>query len=113
MDEEFRLRSALTREACPEVGWRYEVFTGLGQAALLNERWLYGFRRSMVWHASRRDQILTVASESVDLGTLLLLDDGSGELSSTVWHMLWSGELMSDLDVPLRRSSRVAAGAHS
>jgi hypothetical protein len=29
-DNEFGTKSAITRDACQVVGWRYEVFTGLG-----------------------------------------------------------------------------------
>lgn len=35
---------AMTRRACDEIGWQYEVFTGLAPVVSHNLRWLAGYR---------------------------------------------------------------------
>ena len=35
---------ALTRKACDEIGWQYDVFTGLASEHAHNLRWLAGYR---------------------------------------------------------------------
>ncbi|NUU19051.1 TnsA-like heteromeric transposase endonuclease subunit [Cellulomonas humilata] len=108
-DDDFRAKSALTRVACAVVGWRYEVFVGQPMVERLNERWLGGFRRPRLWHERQRVILLATARDGTTLGDLLDLDDGSGELISTAWHLLWTGELKCNLAGALRRETAVAA----
>lgn len=37
-DDEFRAKAEITRQACLEVGWRYELFTGYSDVERL-DRW--------------------------------------------------------------------------
>ncbi|NKY08842.1 TnsA-like heteromeric transposase endonuclease subunit [Cellulomonas hominis] len=102
-DDDFLERSRLTRMACAQVGWLYEVFAGQLPAERLNERWLSGFRRDRPWHDRYRNDVLAaVLSDGRGVGDLLDLDDGSGEFVSTMWHLLWAGELRFDDSAPLR-----------
>lgn len=104
-DDDFLERSRLTRLACAQVGWLYEVFAGQPPAERLNDRWLAGFRRDRPWHARHRAGLLAAATDGRAVGDLLDLDDGSGELASTMWHLLWAGELGFDNSAPLRTTS--------
>jgi hypothetical protein len=97
-NEDFLAASAHTREACLSVGWSYHVFSGLADQERLNLLWLHGFRRKPPWSDRVAEQIRTIArGRGATLGTLLAADDGTGELISVVWHLLWSGGLSIDL----------------
>lgn len=98
-DDDFRRKSAVTRKACSAVDWRYEVFTGLGHNERLNLMWLNGFRGRSAWTDRFEDEIRRDASSrDATIGTLFARDDGTGEVKSAVWHLLWSGVLHADLD---------------
>lgn len=98
-DDDFRVKSRLTLSACTAVGWRYEVFTGLEERERLNLLWLHGFRRKPLWNDRHEDVIRTMATTgNLTLGNLFRADDGSGELKSVVWHLLWKGDLQIDMD---------------
>lgn len=117
LDEKFSLQSDKTRSACAAVGWRYEVFTALGQVERLNLLWLHGYRRRPIWQGSVEDAILTTAAgRDAVLGDLFALDDGSGHTKSSVWHLVWSGTLQVDLEstlterTPVRVTGEVSDG---
>jgi hypothetical protein len=98
-DDDFRHKSTVTRESCSAVGWRYEVFTGLGQSERLNLLWLHGFRRRPAWADRFEDEIRREAScRDATIGSLFARDDGTGEVKSAVWHLLWAGVLNADLN---------------
>ncbi|AMU67989.1 TnsA-like heteromeric transposase endonuclease subunit [Mycobacteroides abscessus] len=108
-DRHFREAVAVTRAACSAVGWRHEVFTGLGAVERLNLLWLHGFRRSPEWLPTYEERICaSVENGAVPLGTLLALDDGSGEAVSAVWHLVWTGVLDMDLARPITPVSPVS-----
>lgn len=97
-DEDFLRAAAATREDCRAVGWGYEVFSGLGDIERLNLLWLHGFRRGPAWLNRHVEQIRDAArSRQVTIGGLFTQDDGSGELKSVVWHLVWRGALTVDL----------------
>ena len=100
-DEDFQRAVAVTARACELVGWRHEVFTGLGQVERLNLLWLQGFRRRPLWADDYEVQIRAVAAgPRVSLGDLFARDDGSGQLIAVVWHWIWRGILQIDLQSP-------------
>jgi hypothetical protein len=96
-DEDFQRAAIATRQACALVGWQYEVFSGLGGTERLNLLWLNGFRHPKPWNERLEGQIREAARPETTLGALFDLDDGSGELISTVWHLIWSGILCVDI----------------
>jgi hypothetical protein len=96
-DEDFQRAAIATRQACALVGWQYEVFSGLGGTERLNLLWLNGFRHPKPWNERLEGQIREAAQPETTLGALFDLDDGSGELISTVWHLVWSGILRVDI----------------
>lgn len=97
-DDDFRTKSAVTRRACDRVGWRYEVFTGVSITERMNLLWLHGFRRRPPWADRFEEDILGMAGrDDQTVGSLLAADDGTGEATSVVWHLVWTGALRLDL----------------
>jgi hypothetical protein len=108
-DETFGVQAEVTRQCCEAVGWHYEVFSGLATVERLNLLWLHGFRRCPDWLARQIDLIRRVAGGGgISLGDLFMSDDGSGELKSVVWHLIWRGWLRVDLLSPIDDDSFVA-----
>jgi hypothetical protein len=96
-DDTFLAKADVTRLACEAVGWRYEIFAGMGEIERLNMLWLSGFRRQPPWTPSFEERIETFAARrGATLGTVMALDDGSGEMTSVMWHMLWKSQLFID-----------------
>lgn len=113
-DEEFQTKSAITREACMSVGWRYQVFSGLAEQERLNLLWLHGFRRRLPWADRFEDQIRTAThAHGVTLGALLSADDGTGELTSVVWHLLWRNDVLIPMDTRWTPDTPVSIGAEN
>jgi hypothetical protein len=108
-DDDFRTKSAVAREACSAVGWRYEAFTGLGKTERLNLLWLHGFRRRPDWADRFEDEIRREAiCRDATIGSLFARDDGTGEVKSAVWHLLWAGVLNADLNARWTLNTAVA-----
>ncbi|WP_235682760.1 TnsA-like heteromeric transposase endonuclease subunit [Mycolicibacterium alvei] len=107
----FRVKAAITANECEAVGWRYQIFDGLGRIERLNLLWLHGFRRRPEWSDRYVSQIrLAVAGQPVPLGELFRLDDGSGGLKTVVWHLIWKGALSVDIRRPLTERTAVGLG---
>ena len=99
-DDDFLAATEVTRQACAMVGWRYEHFAGMDKIERLNLLWLNGFRRSPPWSSRRKDQVrLSVGPGGAAMAVVFSHDDGSGELISTMWHLLWCNELHIDMTV--------------
>ena len=113
-DDDFAKKSAVARDACAVVGWRYEVFTGCGITERLNRMWLNGFRRRPEW-THRYDNVVREAARQVPttIGRLFALDDGSGELKAIVWHLLWCGVLQVDMTEPWDLDTSVSMSAEA
>ena len=108
-DDDFRNKSVVTRDACAIVGWRYEVFTGLGESERLNLLWLHGFRRRSAWVDRYEEKIRRAAGHrNATIGSLFAHDDGTGELKAVVWHLVWSGVLSVDIAAPWKLHTSVA-----
>jgi len=108
IDEDFRMKAELTRRACLAVGWNYQLFLGLEEVERLNFLWLHGYRRRPEWAASFEDRICSEATiDGATLGDLFSLDAGTGELISTVWHLVWRGDILVDLLSPITHQTRV------
>lgn len=108
IDEDFLVRKDLTDQACQDVGWRHEVFSGLPTPTRMNLLWLSGYRRAMPWHAQQIGELKGL----LEAGPLLLRDvvskdGGSGELTAAMWHLIATGVISCDLSKPIRESSRL------
>lgn len=110
VDELFERVAVFTAEACAEVGWGYSVFTGLGsRPRSLNYRWLHESRRPQPWHATTAPRIESLlVGGAHTIGEIMAAEDGSGELTSTLWHLIWAGVVGCDLDQPLRATTELA-----
>jgi hypothetical protein len=106
---------AMTRQVCSEVGWRYEVFTGIPRVRSQNLRWLAGYRHDR--HAPGGDTagvIRECFATPVALRTGLRRASTSTGLPSDVvtahvLHLLWRRQLVVDLGTPLSMTSEVRA----
>jgi hypothetical protein len=108
IDDEFRSVVERTRRACHDVGWRYELFTGLANAERLNLIWLHGFRKRPPWADEFEDRLRSaITAADTTLGGLFSLDDGTGRLISTVWHLMWRGVLAVDMAAPITKRTAV------
>lgn len=102
IDEEFKRQVDMVGAACEEVGWRHEVFTGLGRTERLNLLWLHGYRRKPSWYDQVAGEIRASAAQAAaTLGSVFRLDSGNGEIVAAVWYMVWSAELVVDLSQQL------------
>ncbi|MDH6247154.1 hypothetical protein M2432_004817 [Mycobacterium sp. OTB74] len=109
--DKFRRAMTITAPACGAVGWRHEVFPGLGRTERVNLLWLHGFRRRPTRADAVQKRICSaVRYPGATLGDLFDCDDGSGELIAVVWHLIWSGVLTIDMDAHWERETAVALG---
>jgi hypothetical protein len=105
---------AMTRDVCREVGWDYEVFTGLAPTYLANLRWLAGYRMDRCTPSGT-----TAAAIGEHFTKPLSLRLGVYRASSStgvpndvvlanVLHLLWRRQLSTNLQVPLSMDSEVS-----
>ena len=107
-DDDFTMHADVARRCCGAVGWRYAVFSALATIERLNLLWLHGFRRRPEWMHLHAELIRSMASGvGASLADLFARDDGSGELKSVVWHLVWCGQLDLDLASSITEGSRV------
>ncbi len=104
-DEKFLRTAKLTEQACAEVSWEYALYDTAHDARRLNVLWLASFRHEPQWpHHAAHMQLATTCANDVTVGELMELDDGDGHTIALMWHLLWTGELVVDLD------ERITAG---
>lgn len=104
---------AMTRAACNEIGWQYEIFTGLPGERSQNLRWLAGYRQDR--HAPDNDTavaIRTCFAKPAALQTgLRRASTSTGRplniLTANVLHLLWRQQLSADLGIPLSMNSEI------
>ncbi|WP_232070297.1 TnsA-like heteromeric transposase endonuclease subunit [Mycobacterium noviomagense] len=106
---------ALTRDTCSEIGWEYEIFTGIDTPHRRNVRWLSGYRHDRF---SPPDSVIThivdVFGEPTPLG--VGVSRAAKALGSTepaalanIYHLMWRRLLHADLSVSLRMETEVSA----
>lgn len=113
--EKYAEQSALTRKVCDEIGWEYEVFTGLSPELAQNLRWLAGYRHDRnAPPVEIADSITHCFAEPVALE--VGLGEASGRTGRSVKHitanvlnLIWRRQLSADLSRPLSMSSEVWA----
>mgnify|MGYP001161912600 FL=1 len=106
-DDDFTLKVRLTKEACAEVGWAHEVFSGWSRVRRVNLMWIHAYRRPMPWYAGSLRLIREYFEGDGTIGDVLGLDAGGGHVISAMWHGIWSGQIECDLDRPLKRKTRI------
>jgi hypothetical protein len=106
---------AMTHKVCDEIGWQYEVFTGLPRDRSQNLRWLAGYRHDR--HAPGGDTAEAIRecfATPVTLQTGLRRASASTGrplevVTANVLHLLWRQQLLVDLSTPLSMTSEVRA----
>lgn len=104
-DEDFKLKVRLTADACAEVGWHHEVFSGWSRIRRVNLMWIHGFRRPMPWYPGSLRLLHEYLEGSGNVADVLELDAGGGHVVSAMWHGIWSGQIDCDLDSPITRTT--------
>jgi hypothetical protein len=94
---------AWTRRLVEARGWQYEVWSGAPSAELENLRFLAGYRRPWLFDAALLDEIRSTHVEGHTLGEVLRGLDGHDPalIRAAVLHLLWQGDLKTDLSTPL------------
>lgn len=99
---------AATGRACAQVGWRYELAHEPDRIRMANLRWLAGYRRTRC----RRDDLAASALEhAVVPHGLMDLARVLGDPLATlpvIFHLLWIGELQTNLSLLLNENCVVA-----
>jgi hypothetical protein len=94
---------AWTRRLVEVRGWQYEVWSGAPPAELENLRFLAGYRRSWLFETASLDQVRGADVEGRTFGEVVRGIDGCDPAAAqaAVLHLLWRGELTTDLSTPL------------
>jgi hypothetical protein len=92
-----------TRRLVEARVWRYEVWSEPPTAELENVRFLAGYRRSWLFDAAMLDRVRDADMENRTFGELAdgLDDCDPAAVRAAVLHLLWRGELKTDLSTPL------------
>ncbi len=94
---------AWTRRLVETRGWQYEVWNGTQSAELENLRFLAGYRRPWLFDAALLDEVRGVNAAGRTFGEVVRGLDGRDPAAAraAVLHLLWCGELRTDLSTPL------------
>lgn len=97
-DAQFRSAALLTGDACRAVGIAYRVFGGLSTVHRLNLLWLHSSRRRPRWQDTYEPLLLAqVADGPKPFSHLIAAHPRKGQITATLWHLLWRGDLQLDL----------------
>lgn len=104
----------MSRRACEEVGWEYEVFNGLAEPLGSNLRWLAGYRQDRFAPGAEVLPAITAAfAEGLPLKVgVRRAAHGAGldpsRVHAHVLNLLFAGVLAADLSQPLALDSFVS-----
>lgn len=107
---------ALTRALCDEIGWQYEVFTGLDEQVAHALTWLGGYRMDRYAPSPDMARHLIEAftpATSLKAGVARAARSSSVQkelVQANALNMLFTGRLSTDLSQPLTMDSEVGAG---
>jgi hypothetical protein len=105
---------AWTRRLVEARGWRFEVWSEPRSAEMENLRFLAGYRRPWLFGAALLDRARAAADgEGRTVGELAraLGDCDPAVARAAVLHLLWRGELETDLSTPLSGCHQLARSA--
>jgi hypothetical protein len=94
---------AWTRQLVEARGWRYEIWSEPRTPELENLRFLAGYRRPWLFDAALLDRVRAADVEGRTFGEVVrgLRDCDPAVARAAVLHLLWRGELETDLSTPL------------
>jgi hypothetical protein len=109
-----RTQIALTEAACTDIGWQYDVFTGVDSAVERNVRWLSGYR-----HGRYRPGPEVMSTLEEVFTRPAPLSEGAHRAASRcavpmaamvghLYHCLWTHHLRADLKTPLTMTAVVS-----
>lgn len=107
-DESFHKVAARTEAGCAAAGWEYAVFDDGSPVRRSNIRWLSCYAVSeALWSL---DAVLSAvgSGRAGTIGELMDLFDGQLEILSALWHLVWRGDVVADLDVALTDETSLA-----
>lgn len=92
-----------TRRAVESRGWEYEVWSEPPAVELENIRFLAGYRRDWLFSAETLEELRDADLDGLRLGQAAgcLPDRPDHEVRSAVNRLLWTQDLVTDLDRPL------------
>jgi hypothetical protein len=104
---------AWTRRLVETRGWRYEVWSGAPSPETENVRFLAGYRRPWLFDAIVLDQIRSADVAGRTFGEVVrsLADCDPAAARAAVLHLLWLGELKTDLSTPLSDRHEIVRSA--
>jgi hypothetical protein len=104
---------AWTRRLVKARGWQYEVWSGAPSSELENLRFLAGYRRPWLFDAALLDQVLGTDVAGRTFGEVVRSLPGCDPAvaRAAVLHLLWRGELRTDLSRPLSGRHELARPA--
>jgi hypothetical protein len=102
-----------TRRLVEARGWRFEVWSEPASPELENLRFLAGYRRPWLFDAALLGRVGAVDVEGRTFGEVVRgLDDCDPSAArAAVLHLLWRGELETDLSTPLSDRHQLARPA--
>jgi hypothetical protein len=88
-----------TARLCHKIGWTYRRVGELPIVWIANVRWLAGYRHPRVYDATAADAVRGVLhrSPATALGALANTVGNPVAVLPTIFHLLWSKELVADL----------------
>lgn len=92
-----------TRRAVESRGWKYEVWSELPAAELENIRFLAGYRRDWLFSPEILEELRDASLDGLLLGQARgrLPDRPEPQVHAAIYHLLWTQDLVTDLDRPL------------
>jgi len=101
---------AVARRACDEVGWRYRLVHDPDPVYAANVRWLAGYRHPRHRHDEVAEAVLDAFSEPRSLFSGARACGETMASLPVIYHLLWCGELTTDLTVVLSPQAVVSTG---
>ena len=109
-DPEFQAQVRATGLACAEAGFGYRVLSRPDPQLVMNVRWLAGFREPPADPGGERARMLCVLAVGRSSISGLLAGARERALARPVlMHMLWTGEALIDVGIPIGEDSFVWA----
>jgi hypothetical protein len=104
---------AWTRRLVEARGWKYEVWSGAQSAELENLRFLAGYRRPWLFDEALLDQVRGADVEGRPFGEVVrgLADGDPVAVRAALLHLLWRGELKTDLSTPMSDRHEIVRSA--
>lgn len=106
-----KVRESLTwsRTVIDAVGWEYRILSEPIPARHANIRFLSGYRRPFQFRGAELAAIASVVKQPMTIRAIVAeaaeMVGGAEYARSTLFHLLWTGRLNTDLELPLHDSS--------